>query len=230
VRLRTGFFRHAEGSAEIRMGRTWVVCAATVEDKVPQWLRGQGTGWVTAEYALLPRSVPERVARNRTSGRAQEIQRLVGRSLRAVTDLAALGERQIVVDCDVLDADGGTRMAAVTAGYVALHEACRRLVETGVLERFPLRDQVAGVSVGIVEGEVRLDLCYEEDQVADVDMNVVMTGRGDFVEVQGTAEGRPFSEEELRRLLRLARRGLVRLHRHQQRALPWILPPEGWPA
>jgi ribonuclease PH len=226
VRIETPFLRHAEGSASIRIGNTWVVCAATVEAKVPNWLRGQGRGWITAEYDMLPRSVPERASRGRASGRTQEIRRLVGRSLRAVADLSYLGERQIILDCDVIEADGGTRTAAVTGAYVALHGACRALLEQDAVPVFPLRDQVAGVSVGMVDGEMRLDLAYEEDQVADVDLNVVMTGSGDFVEVQGTAEGRPFSHRALSEMLKRAAAGIRKLHGAQAKALPWILPHE----
>lgn len=229
VRIETPFFRHAEGSASIRLGDTWVVCAATVEERVPAWLRGQGRGWITAEYDMLPRSVSERVPRGGTSGRAHEIRRLVGRSLRAVADLRLLGERRIILDCDVVEADGGTRTAAVTGAYVALHQACRNLLDAGAIARFPLRDQVAGVSVGSVGGEVRLDLSYEEDQVADVDLNVVMTGSGEFVEVQGTAEGRPFSQRTLTDMLKRAATGIRKLHGAQARALPWIHPTDGSP-
>jgi ribonuclease PH len=226
VRIETPFFRHAEGSASIRVGETWVVCAATVEERVPSWLRGKGRGWITADYDMLPRSTTERVTRGGGSGRTQEIRRLVGRSLRAVADLSLLGERRIILDCDVMEADGGTRTAAVTGAYVALHEACRKLLEQGSISAFPLRDQVAGISVGVVNGETRLDLCYEEDQHADVDLNVVMTGSGDFVEVQGTAEGRPFSQQILKDMLKRAAKGIRKLHRVQARVLPWVAPEE----
>jgi len=224
VEILSPFFRRAEGSASIRMGNTWVVCAATVDPKLPHWLRGKGRGWITAEYGLLPRSVSERLGRNRTSGRIFEIQRLVGRSLRAVADLKLLGERQIIIDCDVIEADGGTRTAAVTAAYVALHQACRGLWESKAIARFPLKDQVAAVSVGLRKGEILLDLSEEEDQSADVDFNVVMTAAGEFVEVQGTAEGRPFTGPELTALVRRAAAGIRRLHKAQARALPWIRP------
>ncbi|MBD3334707.1 MAG: ribonuclease PH [Candidatus Eisenbacteria bacterium] len=225
VRIESPFFRHAEGSASIRLGETWVVCAATVEPRLPQWLRGASHGWVSAEYGLLPRSVPDRAPRNRISGRTLEIQRLVGRSLRAVTDLHRLGDRLILVDCDVIEADGGTRTAAVTAAYVALHQLCRVLWERGEITGFPLPDQLAAVSVGLKDGEVWLDLTHAEDSAADVDFNVVMTGGDLLVEVQGTAEHQPFSRGDLGKMLTAARGGIRRLLRAQRRALPWVAPP-----
>jgi ribonuclease PH len=210
-----GFTEFAAGSVLISMGRTKVLCTASIDRDVPRWLEGTRRGWVTAEYSLLPGSSGERVAREavkgRQSGRTQEIQRLIGRSLRSICDLEALGERQVILDCDVLQADGGTRTAAITGGYVALHDACQTLVERKELEVLPFRDSVAAVSVGIVEGKLLLDLDYEEDARAEVDMNVVMTGRGRFVEIQGTAERAPFAQDELDRLVALATAGIARL-------------------
>src|SRR5580765_7233031 len=190
---------YAEGSALIEVGGTKVICTASVEDRVPVFMRNKGTGWVTAEYAMLPRATNTRTQREtqRPSGRTQEIQRLIGRSLRAVVDTALLGERQIVLDCDVIQADGGTRCASITGAYVALALACRRLVKNGILKTSPLRSEVAAVSVGIIEGTPILDLAYAEDSVADVDMNIVCTGRGQFIEIQGTAEREPFTREQM---------------------------------
>jgi ribonuclease PH len=206
------FTEFAAGSVLVTMGRTKVLCTASLDAEVPRWLRGSGRGWVTAEYSLLPGSSAERVpreaTRGRQSGRTQEIQRLIGRSLRAVCDLEALGERQIILDCDVLQADGGTRTAAVTGAFVALHDACVRLVADGKLAAVPLGDSVGAVSVGLVGGVAMVDLDYSEDSRADVDMNVVMTGSGLFVEVQGTAEGDPFARTTLDELLELARGGI----------------------
>jgi ribonuclease PH len=205
----------APGSVLLSMGRTKVLCTASVEERVPPWMRGSGKGWVTAEYSMLPGSTAERVtreaAKGKQSGRTQEIQRLIGRSLRAVCDLVALGEMQVTVDCDVLQADGGTRTASICGAYVALHDAFTRLIAAGKLKVHPLNDAVAAVSVGIVEGVAMLDLPYAEDSRAEVDMNVVMTGSGRFVEVQGTAEGMPFSRSELDGLLVLAESGISRL-------------------
>ncbi len=213
VRLVPGFMPPAEGSVLIEMGDTRVVCTATVQESVPPFLRGQGRGWVTAEYAMLPRSSPERIERERRGpgGRTHEIQRLVGRSLRAVTDLAALGERSILVDCDVLQADAGTRTASITGGFVALALALERLRSAGVLAALPLTGSVAAVSVGIVGGRVLLDLDYAEDAGADVDLNLVMTGNGRVVEVQGTAEGHPFTTAQLERMLALGAQGVAQL-------------------
>jgi ribonuclease PH len=203
------------GSVLVGFGRTRVLCTASVDDDVPRWLRGTGKGWVTAEYSLLPGSSPERVgreaAKGKQSGRTQEIQRLIGRSLRTVTDLAKMPEVQIVVDCDTLQADGGTRTASICGAWVALHDALTRLVDAGRLEAHPLTTACAAISVGIVDGAPRLDLPYSEDSRADVDMNVVMTGDGRFVEVQGTAEGLAFSSEELDGMLGLARKGISEL-------------------
>ncbi len=210
----------AMGSVLIEMGRTRVLCTASVEERVPAWMRGKGKGWVTAEYSMLPGSSAERVgreaAKGKQSGRTQEIQRLIGRSLRAVTDLVALGEHQIVVDCDALQADGGTRTAAICGGFLALHDACSRLVATGAIATHPITDLCAAISVGIVGALPSLDLDYSEDSGADVDMNVVMTGVGKFIEVQGTAEGAAFSRTELDELLRLAELGIGRVFDFQR--------------
>ena len=197
------------------------MCAATVESKVPPWMRGKGTGWVTAEYSMLPRSTPERVRRERgkIGGRTQEIQRLIGRSLRSVTDLSALGEISILLDCDVLRADGGTRTAAITGAYVALHKALSGLVKTSVIESIPVKDQIAAISVGMVEGVAMLDLDYSEDSAADVDMNIVMTGNGEFVELQGSGEEATFSPNQLAEMLSLAETGIQHLLKVQRTAL-----------
>jgi ribonuclease PH len=219
-KVERGIIPHAEGSALITMGRTKVMCTATVEERVPQWRRGRGAGWITAEYGMLPRSTSERTPRTaQTGGRAQEIQRLIGRSLRAVSDLTAFGERTIVLDCDVLEADGGTRTAAINGGLCALHDAFVTLSNRGQLGRPPLRDVVAAISVGLVEGMPCLDLDYREDSRAQVDMNVVMTGTGRYVEIQGTGESVSFSEAELRALLGLARLGVRRIVALERRLL-----------
>lgn len=217
VTLVPGWLPAAEGSVLIDMGGTRVVCSATVQESVPLFMRGQGRGWVTAEYAMLPRSSPERIERERRGpgGRTQEIQRLVGRSLRAVVDAAALGERAILIDCDVLQADGGTRTASITGGFVALALALEGLRAKGALTKLPLTGTIAAVSVGIVDGRVVLDLPYEEDHRAEVDANVVMTGSGRLVEVQGTAEGKPFSRAQMDRLMDLAAEGIKVLTRMQ---------------
>jgi ribonuclease PH len=218
-----GYTIHAEGSVLVAFGNTKVLCTASVEESVPGFLKGKGQGWVTAEYGMLPRSTHTRTAREaakgKQSGRTQEIQRLIGRSLRAITDLGALGERQITLDCDVLQADGGTRCASITGACVALHEACNKLVAEGKLAASPMRDFVAAVSVGIFEGTPVLDLDYDEDSACDTDMNVVMTGNGGLVEVQGTAEGAPFSRAELEALLDLATAGLSTIVSAQKMAL-----------
>jgi ribonuclease PH len=214
---------HAEGSVLVEFGNTKVLCTASVEESVPPFMRGKGSGWVTAEYGMLPRSTHTRSAREaakgKQSGRTQEIQRLIGRSLRAVTDLAVLGERQITLDCDVLQADGGTRCASITGACVALHDALATLVVSGKLPANPLRELVAAVSVGIVEGQPRLDLDYLEDSACDTDMNVVMTASGGLIEVQGTAEGAPFSRAELDGLLELATLGINHILQAQRAAL-----------
>ena len=218
-----GYQAFAEGSALIDLGHTRVLCAVSVEDRVPNFLKGQGTGWVTAEYAMLPRSTHTRTPRNispdRVAGRSQEIQRLIGRSLRAVTSLTALGERTLTVDCDVLQADGGTRTAAITGGYIALFQALHNMKKQGILSSIPLKSAVAATSIGIVGREEVLDLCYEEDYRAEVDFNVVMTDKGKFIEIQGTAEGRPFSKETIDALLVLAEKGIKQLFEIQQAAL-----------
>ena len=205
----------AAGSVLVSMGRTRVLCTASVDERVPPWMRGKGTGWVTAEYSMLPGATPERsnreVNKGKPSGRTQEIQRLIGRALRSVTDTKLMGERQILVDCDVLQADGGTRTASITGAYVALHDACSRLVAAGRLPAHPLTTACAAISVGVVDAMALLDLDYSEDVRAEVDMNVVMTGTGRFVEVQGTAEGLPFSRAELDDLLGLAEHGIATL-------------------
>ncbi|HEX74948.1 MAG TPA: ribonuclease PH [Dehalococcoidia bacterium] len=223
VHISLGYQAFAEGSALIELGRTRVLCAVSVEDRVPNFLKGEGVGWVTAEYAMLPRSTHTRTPRNpfsdRAAGRSQEIQRLIGRSLRAVTDLAALGERTFTVDCDVLQADGGTRTAAITGGYIALFQGLYKLKKQGILPSIPLKSAVAATSVGIVNRDKLLDLCYQEDYRARVDFNVVMTDRGEFVEVQGTAEGKPFSKETIDALLSLAESGIKQLFEVQKRAL-----------
>jgi len=223
VSLERGYTKHAEGSVLVSFGATRVLCTASVEEKVPPHKRGSGEGWVTAEYGMLPRATHTRsdreAAKGKQSGRTQEIQRLIGRSLRAVVDLKALGERTISLDCDVLQADGGTRTAAITGAWVAAHDAVSWLLGQGRIARSPLRDAVAAVSVGIVEGTPLLDLEYTEDAACDTDMNVVMTGSGGFVEVQGTAEGVPFSRAEMDEMLALASRGIAELVLAQRRAL-----------
>ncbi|MDK9723981.1 MAG: ribonuclease PH [Sterolibacteriaceae bacterium MAG5] len=223
LRITRNYTLHAEGSVLVEFGNTKVLCTASVDEKVPPFLKGKGQGWVTAEYGMLPRSTHTRTdreaAKGKQSGRTQEIQRLIGRSLRAVTDLAALGERQITLDCDVLQADGGTRCASITGACVALHDACNKLVAAGKLAANPLRDFVAAVSVGIYEGVPVLDLDYPEDSDCDTDMNVVMTGAGGIVEVQGTAEGAPFSRAELEALLDLGADGIRQIVAAQKAAL-----------
>jgi ribonuclease PH len=223
VAIERGYTRHAEGSVMVAFGDTRVICTASVEEGVPGFLRGRGQGWVTAEYGMLPRATHTRTdreaARGKQSGRTQEIQRLIGRSLRAVTDLGELGERTIKLDCDVIQADGGTRTASVTGAFVALYDAVQSLRERGVLAASPIRDFVAAVSVGLYEGVPILDLDYAEDSHCDTDMNVVMTGSGEFVEVQGTAEGEPFSTAQLEALVALARQGIAGLVAKQKAAL-----------
>ncbi len=223
VRLTRGWLEHAEGSVLVEFGATRVLCAASVAEEVPRWRRGSGLGWVTAEYAMLPRATNTRGEREsvkgRLGGRTQEISRLVGRALRACVDYKALGENTIIIDCDVLQADGGTRTAAVTGGYVALADAVAWLQGRGRCKGFPLVASVSAVSVGIVDGEARLDLCYEEDSAAETDMNVVCTGSGEFVEIQGTAEREPFGRVMLASLLDLAERGCAELSRLQAETL-----------
>ena len=223
VEIELDFIPSASGSALFRIGATRLICTAMVEESVPPWMRGRGAGWVTSEYGMLPGSTSERksrdASRGRVDGRTVEIQRLVGRSLRSVVDFKALGERTAWIDCDVIQADGGTRCAAICGGYVALHLALSRLVGKGALERVPLRDSVAAVSVGIVDGEPLLDLPYAEDSRAEVDMNVVMTGSGELIEVQATAERTPFGRASLDRLLELAAGGIETIGRQQTRVL-----------
>lgn len=223
IRLKTGAAKYAEGSCLAQFGNTHVLCAATVENRVPPWMRGGGSGWVTAEYGMLPRSTHTRTdreaARGKQSGRTQEIQRLIGRSLRAATDLEALGERQIRLDCDVLQADGGTRTAAITGAYVALHIACQKLVSAGELKALPMYDIVAAVSCGLYQGAAVLDLDYDEDSNAQADSNFVMTAGGRIIEVQGTAEDKPFTRAQFIKLLDLARQGTDQLATVQRAAL-----------
>ncbi len=223
VSFERGVARYAEGSCIVRCGETHVLCAASLEDKPPPWLRGQGRGWVTAEYAMLPRATLTRTRREsstgRVSGRTQEIQRLIGRSLRAVVDLPKLGERQITIDCDVLQADGGTRTASITGAWIALRDCIQWMVQRSILKESVLKDHVAAVSCGVVAGEAVIDLDYAEDSTAETDANFVMTGRGGLVEVQGSAEGAPFSEAELLKMLALARRGIEGLVALQKAAI-----------
>ena len=221
TKITRGFMPYAEGSCLVEFGNTKVICTASVEERVPPFLKGSGQGWVTAEYAMLPRATEERTARETkgAGGRTVEIQRLIGRSLRSVVDMNALGERTILLDCDVLSADGGTRTAAITGAYVSLSEALRWRKEERRIQRIPVTDYVAAVSVGTVQGEDVLDLCYAEDRYAGVDMNVVMTEKGLFIEVQGTAEGAPFDRDRLNRLLDLAARGIRQLTAMQRESL-----------
>ncbi|HUJ17525.1 MAG TPA: ribonuclease PH [Nitrospirota bacterium] len=218
VKIIRNYIKSAEGSVLIEMGDTKVICTATVDNSVPPFLRGKGTGWVTAEYAMLPRSSYQRIQRERgkVGGRTHEIQRLIGRSLRSVVDMTALGERSVLIDCDVVQADGGTRTASITGAYVALADALRHIKRQGLIETTPLMDFLAAISVGIVGGTPMLDLCYAEDSGAEVDMNLVMTGKGKIVEVQGTAEGEPFSKSELAKLLALGEKGIKALVKKQK--------------
>lgn len=223
VKIFPYYLEYPQGSALIEMGRTRIICTAMIEEGVPRFMKGQRKGWVTAEYGMLPASTPERstrdAVRGKVDGRSQEIQRLIGRSLRSVTDMDKLGERTIWIDCDVLQADGGTRTAAITAGYIAVFLAIKRMIEQRIVQESPLCDSIAAVSVGIVGGVPILDLCYEEDSRAEVDMNVVMTGSGKIVEVQGTAEKTPFSRAELVELLNLAQNGIRKLTKIQNKVL-----------
>ncbi len=223
IQFLRSFTSYAEGSVLVCMGNTKVLCTASVSEEVPSFLKGKGKGWVTSEYSMLPRSTAERTPRDsvkgRLNGRSPEIQRLIGRSLRAVVNMEALGERQIVLDCDVLQADGGTRTASINGAYVALADALRKLKEQGKLSINPLREAVAAVSVGLVDSSPRLDLCYEEDSKADVDLNVVMTASGKFVEIQGTAEREPFSRAQLDQLLELSKNGIGQVLTAQKKAL-----------
>lgn len=227
VRITRGFTAHAEGSVLIEFGETRVLCTASVEEGVPGFMRGQGRGWVTAEYGMLPRATHTRsdreAARGKQSGRTQEIQRLIGRSLRAVIDLSRLGERTIKIDCDVLQADGGTRTASITGAWVAVHDAVQWMLSREQIAESPLTDSVAAVSVGLWQGQAVLDLDYPEDSACDTDMNVVMTGSGGIVEVQGTAEGRPFSRQQVDQLLDLAANGIAELTRAQRASLGLLI-------
>jgi len=221
IKITPNISPYAEGSALIEIGGTKVICTASVEDRVPFFLRNKGVGWVTAEYAMLPRATNTRTQREtqRPSGRTQEIQRLIGRSLRAVVDTKLLGERQIFIDCDVIQADGGTRCASISGAYVALALACRRLLKNSVIKTSPLISEVAAVSVGVIDDEPILDLCYTEDSTADVDMNIVCTGAGKFIEIQGTAEREPFTREQMDIMLALAERGINDIFAVQRQAL-----------
>lgn len=223
VTIERGFTKYAEGSVRIGFGDTWLICTASVEEKVPSFLRGSGQGWITAEYSMLPRATETRSPRDsvkgRISGRSHEIQRLVGRSLRAGVDLGKLGERTVWVDCDVIQADGGTRTAAITGGFVALVDALRKLYRGGHIDCIPLRSFIAALSVGKVEGVIMADLCYEEDAAAEVDFNIVMNGRGEFIELQGTGESGTFSRNELDRLLDIAGEGVGKLIKMQKESL-----------
>ena len=223
IRITRNYTMHAEGSVLVEFGNTRVLCNATIEERVPGFLRGKGQGWVTAEYGMLPRSTNSRMgreaARGKQGGRTMEIQRLIGRSLRAVVDMQALGERSVTIDCDVIQADGGTRTASITGGFVALADAVQTLLDSKAIDKNPLTGQVASVSVGIYKGTPVLDLDYPEDCNAETDMNVVMSDAGDFIEVQGTAEGHPFNQEELNSMLALAKKGISELVRSQQEAL-----------
>jgi len=221
LKITRNYIKSAEGSVMIQMGDTWVICTATVENSVPPFLRGKGTGWVTAEYAMLPRSSGQRIQRERAKigGRTHEIQRLIGRALRSVVDMKALGERSVLVDCDVVQADGGTRTASITGAYIALVDALRHVKKQGIIESVPVLDHLAAVSVGIVDGKPMLDLCYTEDSSAEVDMNLVMTGKGGIVEIQGTAEGEPFSKVELGKMLSLGEKGIKQLIQKQKEIL-----------
>jgi len=211
VTITRNYIKHAEGSCLIELADTKVICTASVEESVPIFLKGTGTGWVTAEYGMIPRSCKTRIQRGKDSGRTYEIQRLVGRSLRAVCEMKAMGERTVWVDCDVIQADGGTRTASITGSFIALSLALNKLKKDGLLGRIPIKDFVAATSVGILNGEMFLDLNYDEDSKADVDMNIVMTGKGEFIEIQGTAERKTFNKEQMDRLLALAKKGIEEL-------------------
>ena len=223
VSIMRNFLKYAEGSCLIELGNTKVVCSASIDENVPPFLKGSGTGWVTAEYGMLPRSCKTRIPRGKDSGRTYEIQRLVGRSLRAVTDMRQIGERTIWIDCDVIQGDGGTRTASITGSFIALADALNKLKKDGVINKIPLTDYVAATSVGVLKGEAILDLTYEEDSQADVDMNIVMTGSGEFIEIQGTAERKSFSKTQMDKLLALAKKGIEDLIDTQKSLLKDLL-------
>jgi ribonuclease PH len=223
VNITRNYIGFAEGSCLIELGNTRVVCTASIEESVPPFLKGTGTGWVTAEYGMLPRSCKNRIPRNKDSGRTYEIQRLVGRSLRAITDIKPLGERTIWIDCDVIQADGGTRTASITGSFLALADALNKLKKDGLLNKIPIKDFVAATSVGILNGNLLLDLSYDEDSQADVDMNIIMTGKGEFIEIQGTAERKTFNKDQMDKLLTLAQKGITELIEIQREMLKGIL-------
>ena len=223
VTITRNFIKYPEGSCLIEMGNTKVICTASVEESVPMFLRNSGTGWVTAEYGMLPRSCNARIPRGKDSGRSYEIQRLLGRSLRSVTDMKSLGERTIWIDCDVIQGDGGTRTASITGSFIALVDALAKLKKDGKINQVPILDYLAATSVGILDGNLLLDLCYEEDSKAEVDMNVIMTGSGDFIEIQGTAERKPFSKEKMDVMLELAKKGITELFSVQRKLVGDIL-------
>jgi ribonuclease PH len=223
VNITRNYLKYAEGSCLIELGNTRVICSASIEPSVPPFLKGTGTGWVTAEYGMLPRSCHSRIPRGKDSGRTYEIQRLVGRSLRAICDMKPIGERTIWVDCDVIQGDGGTRTASITGSFIALADALNKLKKDGALNKIPLKDFVAATSVGIFNGEMLLDLAYDEDSKAEVDMNIVMTGAGEFIEIQGTAERKTFNNEQADKLMALAKKGIAELVEFQKEALKGIL-------
>lgn len=223
VTITRNYLKYPEGSCLIEMGNTRVICTASVEESVPPFLRNSGTGWVTAEYGMLPRSCQSRIPRGKDSGRTYEIQRLVGRSLRSVTDMKYLGERTIWVDCDVIQGDGGTRTSAITGSFIALVDALQKLKKDGKITKVPVGDYIAATSVGILDGNMLLDLCYEEDSKAEVDMNVIMTGAGEFIEIQGTAERKPFSKEKMDNMLDFAKKGIEELFSIQRKLVGDIL-------
>ncbi len=223
VTITRNYIKYPEGSCLIELGNTKVICTASVEETVPSFLRNSGTGWVTAEYGMLPRSCNSRIPRGKDSGRTYEIQRLVGRTLRSVIDMKSLGERTIWIDCDVIQGDGGTRTASITGSFIALVDALQKLKKDGKIKSVPVADYVAATSVGILDGNLILDLCYEEDSKAEVDMNVIMTGSGDFIEIQGTAERKPFSKEKMDTMLELAKKGISELFIVQRKLVGDIL-------
>lgn len=225
VNITRNYIRHAEGSCLIELGNTRVICTASVDENVPQFLRGSFSGWVTAEYGMIPRSCQTRIQRNKNSGRTYEIQRLIGRSLRTVVDMGNLGERTIWIDCDVIEADGGTRTASITGSFIALVDALQKIKKAGLINVMPVKEYVAATSIGIVDGTLLLDLTYSEDSKAEVDMNVVMTSQGKFIEVQGTAEREPFSKQEMDKLLALAEKGIGELIEIQKEAVGKLLNP-----